>query len=221
MTASGHFCKAYGMLVSLADWLPAEPFDYHWGARGFIGCNRLACRRCLQAVRGIGGKRKADGEVLSVQDLVRDGTEARGLVPALKARVYHCACTWQEVHSAESLDPAEERWPPHLDVQPPPWACTGHPPLLLPTVLDGVALSTGMPLAGLVDDVLAGRQPQALPWQGTSLARQPGLWLVRLAAVAPPLRRAVASEIAIRAAMGDAGAREAAREIERLPADPQ
>lgn len=84
---SDHFCANGGYLVSADEWLPDAPYDYHWPARGpIIGCNRLRCRECGQAVAAT---RTAHG------------------------RSYECRCLTHEVLSwasvSDPLDPISER----------------------------------------------------------------------------------------------------------------
>ncbi len=48
-----NLCNSGGYLVSPDYWLPSEPSDYFRASYGVgsIGCNRLVCSRCKQAVR--------------------------------------------------------------------------------------------------------------------------------------------------------------------------
>ncbi len=83
-------------------------------------------------------------------------------------RAYHCSCTRLEVATPLRVNDPEDG--------PLSWVCAGHAPLALPTVLDGIAL-TSESLASVADLILDG-QRFATP----ELA---GFWLARLHALLP------------------------------------
>jgi hypothetical protein len=121
-----HFCGSDGYLVGPAEWLPDEPFDFHWPITSLIiGCNQLECSRCKTRVKSA---------------LAGD------------ARHYSCGCSQLDVMTLQSvqqpLDPITEATLP--------WRCAGHPPLALPVTLDGVALDDATDWPALARQVFSG-----------------------------------------------------------------
>jgi hypothetical protein len=107
-------CGPNAELVGGSLWLPVEAFEYGWASP--VGCNRLRCGACGEAVTA---------------------SVVAGTGGAAAVRRYRCACTQRDESWRSSVAG-------DLDgLGPPPtrWACAGHPELALPCLLDGVAVA--------------------------------------------------------------------------------
>lgn len=113
-------CGPNAELVGGALWLPVEAFEHGWASP--VGCNRLRCTRCGEAVTSAV---VAGGEVAG-------GGDAVGVV-----RRYRCGCAQRD----ESWRSSVAGDPDGLAPPPTSWECAGHPELELPCVLDGVQLA--------------------------------------------------------------------------------
>lgn len=119
-------------------------------AWGFFGCNQLRCEHCGQAVRASAVRGKA-------------------------GRLYQCGCNSREeygIHVLGSDDGRDRAFENR-------WGCAGHPPLRLPTVLDGVALSDLSSWSAVVNEALS-----APPFLALGFDR-PSFWVERLYHIVP------------------------------------
>lgn len=117
---------------------------------GDVGCNRLWCVQCGVWV---------DTEILKGQLF----------------RSYRCPCQAQEVAGYRRLSAHAVK----ARASGAPWICGGHPPLALPHVLDGVALTETADYGELVARALVAPPFVAPGFKGTSF------WVRRLYSVIP------------------------------------
>lgn len=132
---SKHFCRDRGTLVTRDAWLPEDPRDYSAdGLVAFIGCNRLVCDACHEAVRSALGFAQAPS--LATLKATADWTQLPEHDPHGSFRVYACACTVKLVTSPTALEADSRDDFGGSDL--PPWACAGHPPLAPGDEVDGL-----------------------------------------------------------------------------------
>jgi hypothetical protein len=143
--AGTHDCDEPIELVGGDRWLPIEPFEHQWSSG--VGCNRLACQRCGHRVRS--------------QLVLRQPSQRR----------YECGCQSTTIIGVAYVDSVTQ---PHHRPEIMDWACTGHPDLDFPTVLDGVTLAKTVDWAAI--SKLAILRPPFRP-PGVEL---PSVWLLRL-----------------------------------------
>jgi hypothetical protein len=108
-------CGPNAELVGGKLWLPVEAFEHGWASP--VGCNRLRCTKCGEAV---------------TSSVIGDG----GSGGAGAVRRYRCGCAQRDESWRSSVagDP-DGVGPPATS-----WECAGHPVLELPCVLDGERL---------------------------------------------------------------------------------
>ena len=135
-------CAPAALLVPADGWIGTLPSDQCWGTQVAIGCNRLRCTACGQAVvQRTGCRIRGDVEPaqLAARDPAQWGDVAGVKIASSSARVYTCACRTLAIQIATPVDSDRSDY----EYNPIPWICTGHPPLQLP-----VALPCGAPAAG-------------------------------------------------------------------------
>ena len=115
-----------------------------------VGCNRLHCVTCREAVRF-----------------------DRDPVPAGRDfRTYSCRCTTHQQYSglrSAADDDAQDRWLP--------WRCAGHPAATLPLGIDGVEIAEQTDLVALVRRSLEGWSPGAAR---PAERQSPNGWVIKL-----------------------------------------
>jgi hypothetical protein len=190
MTVALNFCALDGTLVSGEDWLPAERFDFDWGAsKPTIGCNQLACDDCDERVRsGLGfdvADRRAFDPIRAFE--APDWTALPFLErdPDGKGRLYVCRCRFWVEHALTPLGAPQLEGLPGL---PHDWVCAGHPYLPLPARLDGAAIDRGSDFAALARETL--RAPRERLPTGLPAGRDPwpAFWMARLYRLLEPHR---------------------------------
>jgi hypothetical protein len=186
-------CENTGLLVNAKQVLPADPHElYLPGGVRLIGCNQLRCTACGSTVRQQAGVWVSQAGSLPAALFAADWAAAPAISAQPVARLYACPCGWwNQITDCTMLDESEPMRPT------PPWACAGHPPILLPCEVDGVALEPGFAIEVLVRRVMVDREPAP-----AVAAVPPCAWLAKLYqllvaspnghALASPLARAVA-----------------------------
>jgi hypothetical protein len=193
-----NFCALGGWLVGARHPVPTAPFDFVWaGGLPTRGCNHLVCHACGQRVRHHAGFTATLESRQHLDELWQSDDwgplVARDVVREHRARrFYVCRCDMHvEDYDRAIDDPAD--WPD--DDPGRAWRCGGHPRVVLPATVDGVALAADTDVDALVSDVLLGRRPSAPPEFTRAHA---AAWLVRLYHVLEdgPLRRRLAAAVA-------------------------
>jgi hypothetical protein len=165
-------CKNGGYCVSAGEWLPTEPFDFDWvQLTPIVGCNRLRCGSCNVEVRSLVGFELGPGlSEAEVYALVAAGDASR-FSPSPSCRIYACP-------HFNTVAKMFFRVEPENDYEPfTPWSCGGHPKLLLPAVLEGVAVDENSDWTELGRRSFAGTLGVSLH---PSVDRESGFWLQRL-----------------------------------------
>ncbi len=170
-------CFDGGYLVGEDDWLPTDPHDrYAYSFGVFVGCSRLTCRGCGQAVRQALGYWSAPAVSPAALHAAPDWSQLAGAAPVAGAsgRLYACACTSRVAHGLQYLVlPPNATEPETL----PPWGCAGHPALALPDTLGGVALAAAPDWGALA---LAQLGVAGHPALHRNVDRLPGFVLTRI-----------------------------------------
>lgn len=113
------YCTSRGFVVDKSWWLPTEPYDYDWPGGPCVGCNHLRCSRCGEPVTAT----------------LRSGSSVRH---------YECRCLSHDEGDRQLLDPTYTGYPGLSALHDPApagwWGCAGHPPLPVPSVVDGVPI---------------------------------------------------------------------------------
>lgn len=188
-----HTCTRGGWLVSAERWLPADPYDWHWGAgRPEIGCNHLVCRSCETDVRqrpGFAAKPNDDAVSAAAVHGAADHDLAWEAVPGIVrdpgARLYACSC---QVRTERTSRPT---LPEQVDVVfgfHSSWRCAGHP--MPPRDFDGVTLDAAADLGAIAAASFRDARPPTPPWGALwAHAKYPGFWAARCYALMPAGRR--------------------------------
>lgn len=149
---ASRFCVPHPKLVGVRCWLPTEPFEFGWAYH--VGCNNLRCERCGEPVR----------------------SEVAG-----PCRRYVCGCQHWEASWTHGI--GEDTWDVIIEIYHPDaegWVCRGHPPLVLPTTLDGMSLDTATDWDALVYQAIW-RPPLKLPAELDLIPISVSArWLIRL-----------------------------------------
>lgn len=116
-------CADGGLIVGTQHELPVDPSIHYTGGQPFVGCNRLECGLCGQAVRHFDGHRLEE-ELRTGPDRealwnARSPADVPHLVRALHpaTRFYYCRC-WR----TETAGASPAAWVSDAD-----WRCGGHP----------------------------------------------------------------------------------------------
>lgn len=177
-----NFCDLGGFVVAPPAPVPVDPSDYKTGPLR-LGCSRLRCQSCGAQVNSQAGIDCPDvADHLEELAGAADWTTLSCVRPFAPGRLYACRCLgWLEtsMHACDPPDPDESAGDPTL-----PWRCEGHPPAVLPIVVDGERISVDTDFDALVDRVLGGwsppESPAPCPWM-------PTVWLYRLRRWLAPL----------------------------------
>lgn len=171
-------CLFGGTLVGRAGWLPSAPFDFRW--RGLnqppIGCNNIVCGECGASVRSIAGYAPLDFQPSAAYDL-DDAPITEHLQADEDARLYFCRCRWTVQSTYADLQRPNLE-PPRDFVSE--WECDGHPPLPVPTTLDGERIGAAADMRPLAERRLGDLElplPDDLRPVDLGL---PSFWLIRL-----------------------------------------
>lgn len=123
------YCSEGGVLVGASGRVPADPAEHAWPrAQVLVGCNRLRCEGCGQAVVQQPGFAPTEATEAALAALHAAASwepfAAAGVLRReAEARLYLCACTSH----------CERAWSPVVDDPegrpggPPSWRCDGHP----------------------------------------------------------------------------------------------
>jgi hypothetical protein len=203
-----HFCID-GYLVDERGWVPTRAEDYNWVHLGqVVGCSNLRCESCHERVRQAPGFVEPSQPAAVVFEALGRPDPSTVLTrhPDGFGRLYACSCFVLRVAAqfqsvAEPLDPITETRAP--------WSCAGHPVLVLPADLDGVAVSSSTNLVALARGTAGGTIATQVP---PAFAAVRGFFLLRLFHLVddPPLREAISRAVAAVLDDGDARVRVAA-----------
>lgn len=189
-------CLFGGEVVGAEEWLPSAPFDFRWPGpiRPRRGCNSIRCRRCSAIVRQAPRLEVVNPALdPAVVFLAPDIAAVSGLTPSTTGRLYACGCHLHVEHRYQDLQPVdlyEARGSFGSD-----WQCADHPPLSIPTVLDGDPIARDIDVMSLVGRRAARpdiKLPDGLKSDDLDV---PAFWLLRLYQL---LRHAAETDLADR-----------------------
>lgn len=156
-----NFCADGGWLTGGTEEFPPDPSHFFWPVRTpSLGCTRLQCERCGEAVRSEGGWRLKDHaaeHTVELFDAADWGTsewvESEG--DERSRRVYVCRCEAWQASYPRPVSEADE-------IVELPWRCAGHPLAALPLSLDGIEVRDDN-VRALVARNYGGWVPEAAP----------------------------------------------------------
>lgn len=123
------YCSEGGILVGAAGSVPADPAEHAWPkAQVLVGCNRLRCERCGQAVVQQPGFAATAATARALAELHAAASwepfaAGGAVVRQAESRLYLCGCT---SHSERAWSPVVDD-PEGRPGGPASWRCDGHP----------------------------------------------------------------------------------------------
>ena len=200
-------CLFGGTLVGRQGWLPSAELDFRWRglSRPVIGCNNIVCGDCGARVRSILGFTAPDDFRPATAYGLDDAAVIDHLLVDEGARLYLCRCRWTAPTTYADLQHPELQAPRDFISS---WACAAHPPLPVPTTLDGERIEPEADLGSLAERRLRDLQLPLPDGLGPGDLALPSFWLLRLyrllEAAGSPLAAGLSDAVAALVTDGDA-----------------